>query len=63
MDNDQIQYDVGDSAPARREQKSGGLNGLMIRMGLAKDAEQANKVMMIILAICIVVGVGVWFVL
>jgi len=62
MDDDNIQYSAENYAPARQGQPVGGLSGLVIRMGLAKDEKSANTVLMGILVVCVVVGVGVWFV-
>ena len=63
MDENPIQYDAENYAPKRERQGSGGIVGLIMKTGLVKDAKQANSAMITILAICFVVGVGVWFVL
>ena len=62
MDDDKIQYSSENYAPEQRVQKRGGLSSLMMRLGLAKDEKQAGTVLMILVIVCIVVGVGVWFV-
>lgn len=61
MEEDKIQYSAENYAPQRDREGISGLVGLVMKMGLAKDEKQANVVMMVILGICIVVGVGVWF--
>lgn len=63
MNDDQIQYDPENYAPPGRREEKNGLVGMLIRMGVAKDEKQANTVFIVVLAICIVVGVGIWFVL
>jgi hypothetical protein len=58
-----IEYESGEVSPVRREKGGDGLAGFFVRIGFAKDVEQANKVLIGILVVSIVVGVGVWFVL
>ena len=62
MDNDPIQYDTENYSPTRPRQQGGGLVGLLIRLGIAKDEKQANTALAVILIVCVVIGVGVWFV-
>lgn len=63
MDDDQIQYSAENYAPARQGRLVGGLSGFVMRLGLAKDEKQANTVLIVVLVICVVAGVGVWFVI
>jgi len=61
MDDDQIQYSAENYAPARRPQTGGGLSGLVMRLGLAKNEKQANTVLVSTVVVCVVLGAAVWF--
>ncbi len=39
------------------QNKKGGISNLIIKFGLAKDEQGANKVMLIISAICIIIAI------
>jgi len=61
MDDDPVQYSAENYAPARQSQSAGGLSGLIMRLGLAKNEKQANKVLIITAIVCVVLGAAVWF--
>lgn len=62
MDNN-IQFDEPEyTQPAAYHQKKGpsGLTGLVIRLKLAKNEEGAQKVLLIIITICILIIIVSW---
>ncbi len=62
MSDENIQYDAGGFVPEREKKSGGGLAGMLIRSGFAKDDKQANTILAGLLILAIVIGVGVWFI-
>ena len=63
MDENPVQYDAENYSSSRQREGGVGLSGWVIKIGLAKDEKQANTILTVILVACVIIGVGIWFVL
>jgi hypothetical protein len=47
---------------ASAPEKEGGIAGLFVKLGLAKDQKQTNTAMYVVIALCVIIMLLVWFV-
>lgn len=58
---EQIKFDESQYAYAMNQKTPSGIPGLVVRLGLAKDEEGAQKVLLVIFVVCVVATIAIFY--